>query len=303
MGEVFKLKVCVGDANIELEGDGNLVHTIFSELRENGMGKLSARISGQSKDKSSKKDVAGVISTLDENDEKSIVSQNTESYDLPSIDTIIIKNLPKTEVEWMLIYALYISEQGNKVFTENDVRKMYHSSGRWSKSRSKNFSANLKKAVKVDWFLPVNDSNYSLLDTGKSKAYEILHRTAKSGITKKATNLSKATYKIMELGLSENQRQDIKKYLLSFPSVNNMDRAVLIAYKLAEYGITDFNENTIFTILRIADLSTSYDLKSSLTNGKSKKNFFTLGDTAGMYKLHNLGEDRAKELEKARGHE
>lgn len=44
MSDIFKLRVCIGDANIELEGDGNLVHTIFSELREDGLGKLSAPI-------------------------------------------------------------------------------------------------------------------------------------------------------------------------------------------------------------------------------------------------------------------
>ena len=38
MSDIFKLKVCIGNANIELEGEGNLVHTIFSELREDGLG-------------------------------------------------------------------------------------------------------------------------------------------------------------------------------------------------------------------------------------------------------------------------
>lgn len=41
MSDIFKLKVCIGDANVELEGNGDLVHTIFVELRENGLGKLS----------------------------------------------------------------------------------------------------------------------------------------------------------------------------------------------------------------------------------------------------------------------
>ena len=41
MSDIFKLKVCIGNANIELEGEGNLVHTIFSELREDDLGKLS----------------------------------------------------------------------------------------------------------------------------------------------------------------------------------------------------------------------------------------------------------------------
>lgn len=301
MSEVFKLKVCMGEAKVELEGDGNLVQSIFLELRENGLGKLSESSSIQPRVELPKEDIEAL--TSDSNSKETIPQQTNLSYDLPSIDTIVIKNLPKTEAEWILIYAFFVSDQGNETFTENDIRDMYHSSGRWNESRGKNFSTNMKKAVMVDWLSSVNDSTYSLLDTGISKAHEILQRVAKGGPAKKVTNSIKSTYKIVELGLDEGKRQDIKQYLLSFPTVNNMDRAVLIAYKLAQYGITDFNENSIFTALRIADLPASYDLKASLKNGKIKKNFFISGDSAGMYKLHHLGEDRAKALENARGNE
>lgn len=304
MSNVLKLKVCVGDANIELEGDGDLVHTIFSELRESGLGKLSASISVRPKTEPPKEAESVVIPVADKNNEKSSDRQQMEASTLPNIDTVVIKDLPKTEAEWILIYALYASKQGTKVFTENDLRQEYQDSSRWNDSRRKNFAANIKKAVTSDWFKIVNDSNYSLLPAGKEKAYEILQRAADSNgskKSKKATNSGKATYNVIELGLDERQRQEIKQYLLSFPSVTHMDRAVLIAYKLAQYGIAEFDENTIYTALRIADLRASYDLKSSLTNGKTKKNFFVSSDTAGMYKLHHLGEDRAKELEKARG--
>ena len=36
MSDIFKLRVDVGTSHIELEGEGTLVHTIFSELREQG---------------------------------------------------------------------------------------------------------------------------------------------------------------------------------------------------------------------------------------------------------------------------
>lgn len=75
----------------------------------------------------------------------------------------------------------------------------------------------------------------------------------------------------------------------------------MIAYKLSQYGITELNANTIFTALRIAGFPASYDLNASLKNGKNLKNFFVAGDTAGTYRLHHFGEDRAKELEKAGG--
>lgn len=303
MSDIFKLKVCIGNANIELEGEGNLVHTIFCELRESGLGQLSGSVLVQSKP-----DEVTNTNTpcAEEIDVESKKTQNTELIELPQINTIVIKNLPKTEAEWVVVYALYTSEQGTKLFSKEDLRQMYQDSGRWDDNRSKNFSQNLKKAVAEDWFSIVNESMYSLLETGKKMAYEIIQRPVGNNGSKKqkkSASSTKTTYTPVDLGLNEVQRQELRQYLLSFTSVNNMERAVLIAYKLLEYGIAEFNEESIFTALRIADLSTSYDIKSSLTNGKSKKNYFILGDTTGMYKLHHIGEDHARELEKARGTE
>ncbi len=310
MNDTFKLKVCVGDANIELEGDGKLVHTIFSELRENGLGKLGTS--------------EFMLPRYEEVDETSITkieenvpvtnNENVDTHDhkeksailLPNIKDVVLKNLPKTEAEWMLVYAFYASDEGKKAFTEDDVRQMYHASNRFTESRNKNFATNRRKAVTSNWFITINDTEYSLTDRGKALAYEILQRTSEdssSKKTKKTINSAKATYSIIDLGLDEGQRQDFKQYILSFSSLNNMDRAVIIAYRLNQYDVIEINENTIFTALRIAGLPTSYDLKGSLSNGKSFKNYYVPGNTPGMYKLHHLGEDRAKQLEKDRGNE
>jgi len=40
--EPLKMKMILGKAEISLEGEGNLVHTIFQELREKGLGRLDA---------------------------------------------------------------------------------------------------------------------------------------------------------------------------------------------------------------------------------------------------------------------
>lgn len=301
MSDIFKLKVCIGDANVELEGDGDLVHTIFSELRENGLGKLSIPIKANTS--RTPEETAATSAPSEERQDTKANDQPAE-IQLPQINTVVVKNAPKTEAEWILVYALYVSGEGTKTFTEDDLRKMYQDSGRWNDSRSKNFSANLKKAVASNWFAFVNDSNYSLLEPGKILAYEILQRSNTSKgpkKTKKAVSAAKTSYAIVDLNLNDEQRQDLKQYLQPFSSLNNIEKAVLIAYKLSQYGITELNANTIFTGLRIAGFSASYDLNASLKNGKNLKNFFVSGDTAGTYRLHHLGEDRAKELEKAGG--
>ncbi len=300
MSNTIKLKVCVGDTNIELEGDGDLVHTIFSELRESGLGQLSSSILVRRKTEPKEADSVGVPVSEETNEKPTDRQGQLKASALPNIETIVIKDLPKTEAEWILVYALYASAQGIKGFTESDLRQVYQDSNRWNESRRKNFAANIKKAVTSDWFEIVDDSNYSLLNAGKDKAYEIIQRATNSNSSKKkATNSAKATLNVLDLGLDEGKRQEIKQHLLSFKALNNIDKAVVIAYKLAQYGVAELDENTIFTALRIAELPASYDLRSSLTNGK-KKSYFISSDTAGMYKLHHLGEDRAKELEKAR---
>ena len=306
MSEVFKLKVCIGNANIELEGEGNLVHTIFSELRENGLGKLSASVPGESKNDVPDKGVGNNISCEEKNCIEPKESQIREDSKLPQINTIVIKNLPKTEAEWIAVYALYVSEQGTKIFNKENLRQLYQDSGRLDDSRNKNFSKNIKKAIAEDWFEIVNDDTYSLSEAGKKIAYEIIQRTASNDGGKKAkkpTSFSKPTYTIVDLGLDEEQRQELKQYLLSFKDINNMEQVALIAYKLAQYGVTEFNADIIFTTLRIADSPISFDLRAALNNAKNQKNYFISGSEVGMYKLHHLGEDHAKELEKGRGNE
>ncbi len=305
MSDVFKLKVCIGNANIELEGEGNLVHTIFSELREDGLGKLSDSVPAELKNDVPDKGIDNNI-PCEKNSAETKEPQIKEASKLPQINTIVIKNLPKTEAEWIVVYALYVSEQGAKIFNKEDLCQLYQESGRLDESRNKNFSTNLKKAIAADWFTIVNDNTYSLSEAGKKIAYEIIQRPASSDGGKKAKkspSSSKTTYTIADLGLDEEQRQELKQYLLSFKDINNMEQVVLIAYKLTQYGITEFNGDIVFTALRIADLPISFDLRAALKNAKNQKNYFISGNETGMYKLYHLGEDHAKELEKGRGTE
>ena len=244
--------------------------------------------------------------TQGENDRQVDESEQirTGSIKLPNIKDIVMKDLPKTETEWLLIYALYASEEGTSAFTAETLRQLYHDSNRFTETRNKNFSTNLKKAVTSDWFVAINNTDYVLSEVGKKAAYEILQRTVEKNSAKKvkkAVSTVKSSYEIKELDLDEEQRKEFKQYVLSFNSLNNMEKAVIIAYGLKKYGISEIDENTIFTALRIADQPASYDIKASLNNGKRNKSYFISGEMPGKFKLHHLGEDCAKELEKARG--
>ena len=303
MSSVFKLKICTGDANVELEGDGDLVHTMFLELREGGVGMLSNGTSKQSQ--AVNMDKAKETFQTNEINPETNSSREEKDLQLPPIDTIVMKDIANTETEWVLIYALYASEQGKRLFKDSDIKKAYQDSGRLTDNRNKNFAANMKNAVRNDWFVKINDTDYSLSEKGKSNAIDIVCGTAKSSAKKKVKkgSSSKPTYKVVELNLNEEQREELKLYMQSFASekISNMEKSLLASYKLSQFGINSFNENVIFTVLRIADMTTSFDINAAINNGKNRKSYFANGEEAGEYKLHHIGEDHAKELEKARG--
>ena len=244
MSDIFKLRVCIGNANIELEGEGELVHTIFSELRENGLGNLSVSVDTHQVSQNVVDNKIDI--TQGENDRQVDESEQirTGSIKLPNIKDIVMKDLPKTETEWLLIYALYASEEGTSAFTAETLRQLYHDSNRFTETRNKNFSTNLKKAVTSDWFVAINNTDYVLSEVGKKAAYEILQRTVEKNSAKKvkkAVSTVKSSYEIKELDLDEEQRKEFKQYVLSFNSLNNMEKAVIIAYGLKKYGISEID--------------------------------------------------------------
>src|SRR3990167_3596919 len=53
-----------------------------------------------------------------------------ELGDYPVLKEVVKKDLPKTESDWILIYAFYSSSYGENTFTEKDIRKQYEATGR-----------------------------------------------------------------------------------------------------------------------------------------------------------------------------
>lgn len=303
MGEIFKLKINIGNANVELEGEGSLVHTIFSELREFGLGKLSncepatRSLSQQNNTKDTTRE--------DEQEEAVTQEAKEKAFELPNIKDIVMKNLPKTEAEWVLVYALYASNMGSQTFTADDLRQMYHDTNRYTESRNKNFSTNVRKAVTIDWFTCINENDYALSDVGKNAAYEVIQRSAepaKQKAKKPGQSFTKASYQIVELGLDQAARNDLKTYFDSFEKLTNIEKSLVIACWLNEHGsVSEVNEHTVFSALKTLSQSTSFDIRASLKNGKNSNSYFTSGTNPGYYKVHHIGEDHVRELEAKRG--
>lgn len=307
MNDIFKLKIDIGSVHIELEGASNCVHAIFSEIRAQGLGKLSIpnyindnddNLEIKKEEKELLKDVQ-----LTENKRKSITSENTS--ELPNINEIVIKDIPQTECEWIIIYALYCSENVTKTFTMEDIRQMYRNTNRYTDSRNKNFATNFKKCVNDNYFSCINDKDFTLAEDGKIMALNILNRsTEQKNIKKKRKNgqtLTKATYNLVELDLNQKQREELKRYVGSFSKVSYSEKALIIANWLKiNAQIDEVNEHIIFSALRIVGDSASFDIKGALRNGRSRNNYFIVENNRGFYKVHHIGEDHIKEMEQKR---
>ncbi len=96
--------------------------------------------------------------------------------DYPVMKDIVIRDLAKTEREWILIYALYSSDLGKNVITRDDIWDKYQESNRVTKSRQTNLSNNLKNMIKSGQLKFINNEEMLLTEAGVQTATEILNR-------------------------------------------------------------------------------------------------------------------------------
>lgn len=159
----IKVKISSGNTVIELEGDTTTVLAEFKSLKKNGVGKLSKISTG----------TAPATSAEGTGQEQLLPAQTKK---LPPLHDIVLKALPKSEPEWILIYSCFASKEGAVVFSRKDLLSLYKSSKRMTENRRANLSNNLKQAVTKGWLSNIANDQYSLLPDGKIKAQEIVTR-------------------------------------------------------------------------------------------------------------------------------
>lgn len=299
--ETFKLKISLGDAQIELEGNESTVQTIFQELRDKGLGALQPAIKTE-KLASSNNNLAI------ENPQSSMTSVPYDDHptfinEIPTLENIILKGGPQKEAEWILLYAFYCSNQGSSLFTRDDLRSQYDKTSRLTETRSKNFATNIKSLVSSGYISAVNTNDFRMETVGLSKAKAILLGSSPNTGNKpkgKTTTSKKTliTYKIIDLNLSESERQSFKAFWNSHNHTASIDKAVVIAFWLKnEKGIVDFSADHFFTMLRTIEETRSINLLAALKNAKNRKSYFITGSKKGTFAIHHIGEDHIKSLE------
>ena len=300
----FKLKIIIGDAQIELEGEGELVHTMFQELKESGLGNISPLVhtkaqSVQNCEVSKSSSNESTTALLAE--EPAVVGEASD-FELPPLNSVVMQGLPQKESEWMLIYALYASNCGKGVFSKEDLRAKYEESNRVTQSHSNHFIENLRTLLSLKYISAVSQTDYRMEQTGIQKARTILSGTSEGQNGQKSRRASRKRnpqkYLFLELNLSEAERTQFKKFWNGHKHTSNIDKAVLTAYWLkAKKNIEGFTPDHLFTMLRTIEEGASFDLLAAITNAKKDRNYFSLGSAPKTYNLTHIGEDHVKQLE------
>ena len=291
----LKININIGTTSINLEGTSNTVIDFFNDLRLNGLVKLNNLSTSCERTQEPEK-IYESTSQKNETEPPESVSTVANTESLPSLNDLVIKLDGCTEADWMLLYSLYLSDNGSKVFTMEDIKNKYRETNRLTTTRNKNFSTNIKKLVKCNYISGINDSEYKITTEGITKAHKLLVGEIKSQKHKNNTKtFTTKTFSVVDMHLSEEKRSEFKTHFESFKKLSNIDKAVVVACWLKNNIRKDeIDSNILFTMLKIAGSSTSYDLDSSLRNAKVKNKYFLNGTDKGFYKIHHIGEDYYK---------
>lgn len=128
-----------------------------------------------------------------------VVLQEIKNENIPSLQQIKLQNLPNSEMDWILVYAFYASKFGTTEFTREGILQLYIETGRKTDSRRKNFSQNIRNAVQTNYIMAQNATDFTLLEKGKTKVFEIFSGTSTPKTTKKSNGKSNNSEKSKNL--------------------------------------------------------------------------------------------------------
>jgi len=170
--DTLKMRFKLHELEFEIEGQQDTVKEEFKNFNENILTQLLSKIN-----------ITQIPNTERQNipeDKKPIeigggqVINTKSEIDYPELKDVKMRDLPKSETEWLLIYAFYATDFGKKEFTRPMLTKMYDDTDRKTDTRIGNISANIKSLVNGMYVKSTNDTNYIILDAGKSRIQEIL---------------------------------------------------------------------------------------------------------------------------------
>ncbi|WP_343604816.1 zinc ribbon domain-containing protein [Fluviicola sp.] len=237
---------------------------------------------------------------------ETVVTSTLQNTNYPTIESVMMKNLPSSETEWITIYSFYTSNFGKDIFTRQDIINCYQQTKRKTPQRIKNLSGNIKTVVTANYINPLSDNQFSILDPGIEKAKEILSRTSgspakiskttktvKEGVTKstnsspskKGTSKGKSQPLTLDKTINFHPKgsESLKDFYAKVEANSNFEKNLVFIHYLKEVlKTTDVGLNQIYTCYKQVNERVPGNLYQSLVDTSQRKGWI---DTSDLSKI------------------
>lgn len=289
--ETLKVKFKLNGLEFELEGNEATVQEELKIFKDFVMNSLIHKITNDNSVQTLR--VLGIGAA-----EAAVNDQSS----FPPLKEIVMKDLPKSEVEWICIYSFYASEFKQVAFKDSDIKGLYESSKRKNDSRMANFSGNFGKVVNNGWIKVLNNQEYLMTTSGYDEAIKIIGRNienstdaatgSQKGKKGKSKNTVKATFSLVNsLNLNPPNSKSLKEFFAEFQSKTFFEKNLLFLYYLEKLLKTDsISINHIYTCYKNAGEKVPGNLYQSLVDTKNYKGWIESKDINNL-KITIAGEN------------
>lgn len=299
----LKVRISYNGFDMELDGDEASVKELFNATKED----ILAILRKPTIVSPSTTTNESIINRIDNERNELNTLQEREDKEYPSLFDLVKRNIPEGESEWVLVYCFYASSFGEKYFTRNDILDLYEKSNRSTPSRKSNLSNSLQTLFNNHFVSLINEQDMTLTECGIERVTTIIQgkkeaiknpkkeaNVNKDGNGSKNKSTKRETYSIVDLELSQDQRQKIKESYSSVSTKSQKEQVVLLCYLLKEIkGISSFNLDIAHTLLKIVDEKTPKVLSQTFRDIRGKDQYLDKNQD-GTYSLNHVGEDFVK---------
>jgi hypothetical protein len=272
--ETLKVKLELNGLKFEMEGREQIVRDEFKDFKDFTQQLLT------------KVNLTNPIETLDTKAQQRLLT-TIEETEYPLLKDIVMQDLPKTEIEWSLVYAFYESNFGKESFLRESIITKYKETGRYTKTRGNHFADNFRMLISKRWIKSKNDKEYILLKEGLDKAIEVISGERQSTIRKKAITILKNNFPkektsstsskktqelklLKDLNLRPEGKLSLKDYAAQFRIESSEELYLVIVCYFKQILHEDLiTLNHIFTALIELDKKVPTHLKQVLINIKN----------------------------------
>ena len=288
----FKLKIVLGGAAIELEGEGQLVKEILEDLKETGLGNLAKTVPvSKQEPKAQECDINNISTDEEENTEQS-------ETEFPNIKDLIISGNLHNDQEKILIFAYYLSNYGQDAVSEDEIRNKFKEMNLWTNSACGNFKTNIKKLIGDKKYLSsYGNTSYTVTMHGQEQAKAIILGQGQSSKKTKSKN-NKTTknpitkYEFIDLNLSTEDKKNLVDLFINKENLKATEKVTLASYWYKKQKNEKvINKDSIYSILKNANISTSFNIQGALINAKTRNNYFYPSNNNGEYEISHIGEE------------